>query len=128
MKLLLDTHTFLWAVWEPERLSELAQAKFLDIENELLLSAASYWEICIKHSVGKLILAQGWQEILDREIAANGIQWLSIEKEHCQAILTLPQIHGDPFDRLLVAQALHEGLSIVTRDVNIAEYEVETIW
>lgn len=128
MKLLLDTHAFLWAVWEPDRLGELAKAQFLDSENELLFSAASYWEICIKHTVGKLELAPCWEEMFDQEMAANGIQWLSIKKEHCQGALTLPQIHGDPFDRLLVAQAIAEGLTILTRDVNIAEYAVDTLW
>jgi PIN domain nuclease of toxin-antitoxin system len=128
LKLLLDTHTFLWAIWEPHRLSKEAQAQFLNNQNELFLSAASYWEICIKHAIGKLSLAPKWAEMFDREMAANGIQWLSIEKEHCQGILTLPPIHGDPFDRLLIAQALHGGLKIVTKDTNIAQYQVSILW
>lgn len=128
MKLLLDTHAFLWAVWGPERLSEVARVHFLDSANELLFSAASYWEICIKHTAGKLDLALGWEQLFEREMAANGIQWLNIEKEHCRAILALPHIHGDPFDRLLIAQARHEGLTILTKDENIAQYAVDTLW
>jgi PIN domain nuclease of toxin-antitoxin system len=128
LKLLLDTHTFLWAIGEPHRLSEVAQAQFLNNQNELFLSAASYWEICIKQAVGKLSLAPKWEELFEREITANGIQWLNIEKEHCLGILTLPPIHGDPFDRLLIAQALDEGLTILTRDSNIAQYQVGILW
>jgi PIN domain nuclease of toxin-antitoxin system len=109
-------------------LSKVAQAQFLNNQNELFLSAASYWEICIKHGSSKLKLAPKWEAMFEREIAANSIQWLSIEKEHCRGILALPPIHGDPFDRLLVAQALQEGLTIITADIHIAQYQVDTLW
>lgn len=127
MKLLLDTHTFLWSV-NGGPLSEAARAAFLDPENKLFLSAASYWEICVKVSIGKLVLADNWSQQFDIEMAANGIQWLPIEADHCRRILELPPIHQDPFDRLLVAQALCEEMQIVTADRHISGYLVVTVW
>lgn len=127
MKLLLDTHTFLWSI-AGQGLSEAATQSFLDIENELYLSAASYWEICIKFSIGKLKLESGWEKTIDREMAANSIRWLPIEKIHCQIITTLPPIHRDPFDRLLIAQALAEDMALLTADTNIQQYDITTIW
>jgi PIN domain nuclease of toxin-antitoxin system len=88
---------------------------------------ASYWELCIKHSIGKLELAPDWQKAFDREMAINGIRWLAIEKEHCQGIVDLPLIHGDPFDRLLIAQARQNDLKILTGDHNLTKYDVDTI-
>lgn len=127
MKLLLDTHAFLWFM-KGENLSQKAQDAFLDIDNDLYLSAASYWEICIKHSLGKLDLDKNWNEVFDREILLNGIKWLPIEKEHSQGIIELPMIHRDPFDRLLIAQAYAEGMTLLTADSNIKQYDISTIW
>ncbi len=86
MKLLLDTHTFLWSITNGN-LSESARTAFLDRENTLFLSAASYWEICIKISVGKIALAANWSQVFEEEITANGIQWLQIEKEHSRKVI-----------------------------------------
>ncbi|NJN53718.1 MAG: type II toxin-antitoxin system VapC family toxin [Anaerolineae bacterium] len=127
MKLLLDTHTFLWSM-TGSHLSERARATFLNRENRLFLSAASYWEICIKIGIGKLALAANWPQVFEEEIAANGIQWLPIEKEHSRKVIELPLIHRDPFDRLLVAQALCEDMTILTADSNIQSYAVTTLW
>jgi PIN domain nuclease of toxin-antitoxin system len=127
MKLLLDTHAFLWFM-KGENLSQKAQDSFLDIDNDLYLSAASYWEICIKHSLGKLDLDKNWNEIFDREMLLNGIKWLPIEKEHSQGIIELPMIHRDPFDRLLIAQAYAEDMILLTADSNIKQYDIPTIW
>lgn len=127
MKLLLDTHAFLWSISD-QNLSRQARDAFLDAENQLYLSAASYWEICIKRSIGKLVLADGWQEALDREMLANDIRWLPIEKTHCLSVAELPWLHRDPFDRLLIAQAQHEGMAILTADANIQQYDVATLW
>jgi PIN domain nuclease of toxin-antitoxin system len=127
MKLLLDTHAFLWFM-KGENLSQKAQDSFLDIDNDLYLSAASYWEICIKHSLGKLDLDKNWNEVFDREILLNGIKWLPIEKEHSQGIIELPMIHRDPFDRLLIAQACAEDMTLLTADSNIKQYDIPTIW
>jgi PIN domain nuclease of toxin-antitoxin system len=127
VKLLLDTQVFLWVI-NNQRLSQRARAAFLDTSNQLFLSAASYWEICIKQSIGKLGLAEDWQQSFEREMRANDIRWLPIEKAHCQAIIALPWIHRDPFDRLLIGQALHEGMTILTADEQIQQYDVTTIW
>ena len=127
MNLLLDTHAFLWIVNDGP-LSKTARALFLDAENKLFFSAASYWEICIKLSIGKLSLADDWAEKFDVEMAANGIQWLPIEQNHCRKIMELPLIHQDPFDRLLIAQAICDAMTIVTADPNIHTYSVATAW
>ena len=128
MNLLLDTHTFLWAIWGDPRLSDSAGVAFLNPQNKLYFSIVSYWEICIKHALGKLDLADNWSRAFDKEMADNGIYWLALEKEHCLGIIDLPQIHSDPFDRLLVAQAMHENLTLVTRDPNISKYQIDTLW
>lgn len=127
MKLLLDTHAFLRLIGN-QKLSQRASDAFLDPDNQLFLSAASYWEICIKLSIGKLVLAEDWQQSIDREMQINDIRWLPIEKSHCQAIIELPWIHRDPFDRLLIAQARQEGMAIVTADEHFSQYGVATIW
>jgi PIN domain nuclease of toxin-antitoxin system len=127
VRLLLDTHIFLWFAYGDQRLGNRVREAFLDVENDLFFSAASYWEICIKQSRGKLELTSGWEGLIDRVLAANGISWLAIEKLHCQAILKLPKVHKDPFDRLLVAQAKTAGLTVMTTDPHIPLYGVQTI-
>lgn len=127
MRLLLDTHTFLWFIYQ-----QPTGARFytlcLDPANDLYLSAASYWEICIKASLGKLELTDNWAEVFDREIARNRIHWLPIEPRHCRALLALPHHHRDLFDRLLVAQALVEGLTILSADPNLGRYAAPVVW
>jgi PIN domain nuclease of toxin-antitoxin system len=127
MKLLLDTHAFLWSITSGP-VSEQARIAFLNTENELFLSAASYWEISIKVSIGKLVLENGWQKTFEREMQLNGIKWLPIEKSHCHEVLTLPFHHSDPFDRMLIAQALCEEMTLVTVDGHIKQYAVQTLW
>lgn len=127
MKLLLDTHAFLWSL-SGEHFSKQAQDAFLNPQNSLALSAASYWEICIKVSLGKLKLQSNWEQIFDREMAANQIQWLPVEKEHCCRVVELPFIHRDLFDRLLIAQAICEEMTLLTADKNIHAYHVPTLW
>ena len=132
MRLLLDTHTFLWFILRPptgERFYQLC----LDPANDLYLSAASYWEIAIKAGLGKLDLTADWPEVFDHELAINAIRWLPIEKAHCLELLKLPRPelvsgHRDPFDRLLIAQARAEGLTVLTADPNFGRYEVEVVW
>ena len=128
MKVLLDTHAFLWLIQGDKRVSREAEAIFLERDNELFFSAASYWEICIKQSLGKLGLALGWQEILNTELAVNSVSWLDIKKAHCQGLLHLPQHHGDPFDRLLISQAVAENMVLLSADANIGKYSVKTVW
>lgn len=128
MRLLVDTHALLWLITGDARLSPTARALFLDPVNELFLSAASYWKICIKVSIGKLTLMSDWPEVIDRELVANGIEWLSVAKEHCQAVVTLPFHHRDPFDRILVAQAICESLSLLSDDPLLREYDAPVVW
>ena len=128
MKVLLDTHTLLWAIQDEKKLSSKARDTFLEPENELFVSMASYWELCIKAGLGKLELAKNWQKTLDDELLENGIKWLAIEKAHCDGIMKLPFLHRDPFDRLLVAQAQVETMTLLTADENIQKYKVKTIW
>lgn len=128
MRLLLDTQVFLWSLDAPERLSRGAAAAILDRAGELFLSAASYWEIGLKLSIGKLALREDWPEVLDREMTANRILWLPLERHHLRGVIELPWLHRDPFDRLLVAQARCEGLTLVTADEHIPAYPVDTLW
>ena len=127
MNVLLDTHAFLWAIGG-KGLEATARRAFLDRENTLFLSAASYWEICIKASLGKLQLAPNWTQRFEQEMLTNQIRWLPIQKEHCQQLMTLPWLHRDPFDRLLIAQAQAEGMTLMTADGNIRQYAVATLW
>lgn len=132
MRLLLDTHVFLWSITS-RRLSAAADAAFLNPDNTLYLSAASYWEICIKLSLGKLTLPEDWQAIAEMAMTVNAIHWLPIEKAHCLELLKLPQPalvagHRDPFDRLLIAQARAEGLTLLSADPNFGGYDVAVVW
>ncbi|MBQ36525.1 MAG: PIN domain nuclease [Gemmatimonadaceae bacterium] len=128
MKLLIDTHVFLWAVHGDPRLSKPAREAYLNRRNDLYVSAASFWEIGIKVSLGKLELASGWLETLRHEMEASGLRLLPVEPEHCASLASLPFHHRDPFDRLLVTQALKEGMSIITADRKLAEYEPACVW
>ncbi len=127
MKLLLDTHVFLWMIYDGN-LSLPARLAVMNPDNNLYLSAASYWEICIKLSLGKLQLTQQWPHAFEDEMKANHIIWLPVERTHCRELLDLPPIHGDPFDRLLIAQAQVENMVLVTADLTIRSYTVATIW
>ncbi len=121
MKLLLDTHLLLWAAGEPGRLSAAARALIDDPDNELLFSAASLWEVAIKHGLGREDF-QVDARLLRRGLLDNGYQELPIASEHAVAIDGLPTIHKDPFDRLLVAQAMVEGITLLTADPLVAQY------
>jgi len=128
VNLLFDTHAFLWFISGDKRMSETSKAAVLDTKNHLFFSAASYWEICIKQSLGKLGLIAGWQNVFDTELATNDIKWLAVEKSHCQGIVHLPMTHRDPFDRLLISQAQTEGMALLTADETIKKYSVKTLW
>lgn len=121
MKLLLDTHLLLWAAEDLERLPPEAQALMGDPDNELFFSVASLWEIVIKHGLGRADFRVD-ARVLRRSLLDNGYSELSILSEHAVAIDALPPIHKDPFDRLLVAQATVEGITLLTADVNVASY------
>ena len=121
MKLLLDTHVLLWAAGSPEQLSPEARAMLEDPDNALLFSAASLWEIAIKRSLGRADFKVD-ARVLRRGLQDNGYQELPITSEHAVFIDSLPPIHKDPFDRILVAQATVEGITLLTTDTLIAQY------
>lgn len=121
MKLLLDTHLLLWAAGEPQRLSLAALKLLKSTENELMFSAASVWEIAIKHGLGR----QDFQldpRVLRRSLLDNNYNELLISSDHAVAVDGLPALHTDPFDRLLIAQALVEGITLLTSDPLVAQY------
>ena len=128
MKVLLDTHAFLWLITDDDRLSENARQTFLNTENSLFFSAASLWEICIKKSLGKLSLKDGWFQTIEEEMEINTIQWLPIEMTHCAEATELPFNHRDPFDRMLIAQAIAEGMKLLSGDSRLSVYAIELIW
>jgi PIN domain nuclease of toxin-antitoxin system len=128
MNLLLDSHTMLWFFWDDPLLSGNAKALIVDPSNRKLVSVASCWEIAIKASVGKLKLGEPAQTFLAREIPKNNFDLLSIELDHATAVEALPFHHRDPFDRLLVAQALGNELPIVSADAVLDSYGVTRLW
>jgi PIN domain nuclease of toxin-antitoxin system len=121
MKLLLDTHLLLWAAGSPERLPPVALPLLEDPANELFFSAASLWEIAIKRGLGRSDF-QVDARVLRRGLLDNGYQELAITAEHAVSIDSLPPIHKDPFDRILVAQATVEGITLLTVDALVAKY------
>ncbi len=128
MRVLLDTHAFLWAITGDSRLSPLAQRLFLDNPNVLLLSAASLWEIAIKVRIGKLPLPQPASRYLGEQFSRNAIEVLPVEAAHALRLFELPDLHRDPFDRLLVAQCQVEGLPLVTGDAQLRQCAVDVLW
>ena len=121
MKLLLDTHLLLWAAGSPDRLSAEARALIEAPENELLFSAASVWEIAIKRGLGREDFRVDVR-LLRRGLLDNGYGELPVGSEHAVVLDGLPPLHKDPFDRLLVAQALVEGVTLLTSDERVAQY------
>ena len=128
MRLLLDTHTFLWSVENSPRLSAGARAAIADAGNEKLLSIASLWEIAIKVSLGKLTIAGPFDEMVDSLVANRLITMLPILPAHLKIVSTLPHHHGDPFDRVILAQAQHAGLTVVGSDSAFEDYGVARLW
>lgn len=121
MKLLLDTHLMLWAAGQPTRLPAAARRLLNDPTNELLFSAASIWEIAIKNTLGRDDFKVE-PRLLRRGLLDNGWLELPITGQHAVGIDGLPPLHKDPFDRLLLAQALSEGITLLTSDANLARY------
>jgi len=128
MKLLFDTHTFIW--WDSNRakLSQTALTVLEDSSHILLLSVVSIWEIQIKQQLGKLTLNQPLTEIIESQQKNNSIEVLPIQLNHVLGLQSLPPIHKDPFDRLLISQANIENAVLVSRDPLLAQYSVKLIW
>lgn len=128
MRLLLDTHAFLWFFIGDTSLSATARASIEDESNEKFFSVASLWKIAIKVSIGKLTLSAPFDEIFPDQLANNGIDLLGITPAHVSTITTLPFHHRDPFDRLLIAQTIVEQMQIVTIDSAFDDYPVIRLW
>ncbi|MCD4722625.1 MAG: type II toxin-antitoxin system VapC family toxin [Desulfobacula sp.] len=128
MDILLDTQVILWSISGDSRLSRQAGSVFLDPTNNLYFSIAGYWEIAIKISIGKLVLADRWSVIIDREMRGNFIKFLPITQKHCNSLTELPFYHRDPFDRMIVAQAKTEQMALLSADPQLKKYEIEVIW
>lgn len=123
MRLLLDTHALLWWLGDETRLASHAREAIVRGENAVIASVASIWEVAIKRATGRLQI----EADLPDSVVASGLELLQITAEHAWAAGALPRHHSDPFDRMLVAQAQLEGLTIVTRDARIARYQVAVL-
>ena len=128
MKVLIDTHVFLWWITNDPRLSPRAREIIADSANVVFLSAASGWEIAIKAKLGRLRLPDEPERFILKQLELNAIEVLPVQMSHALHVYALPDHHRDPFDRLLIAQAQLEKLPILTADPQISRYEVETIW
>jgi PIN domain nuclease of toxin-antitoxin system len=128
VRLLLDTHAFLWYVWGSSSMSATARGLVEDEANESLVSAASLWEIAIKVSTGKLALNGPFNLLKSDHVDANGFRLLPIEFEHSVIVSELPFHHKDPFDRLLVARSLAENIPLVSADAQLDDYGIQRLW
>jgi PIN domain nuclease of toxin-antitoxin system len=128
MKLLLDTHTFIWWVSEPGKLSKRALKACENKKNELILSVVSVWEMQIKIQLKKLRLKHSLTDLIIRQQTANDLQILPVSLEHVLALENLPSHHRDPFDRLLIAQSMQEQLQLVSKDKIFKQYSIKPVW
>ena len=128
MRFLLDTHAFLWAITDDPRLSDACRRIFNQGANHLLLSVASIWEMVIKVQLGKLPLPEPADRFLREQLSSNAIAALEVKASHALQLFALPNLHNDPFDRMIIAQSQAENLPILTADPLIARYPVETVW
>jgi PIN domain nuclease of toxin-antitoxin system len=128
LKLLLDTQCLLWWFTEPERLNSAAIDRIVASENELFFSVASVWEISIKVGIGKLPLPEAVDSYIASRMRLLGAQYLNITFPHTCRVAILPLVHRDPFDRLLVAQAQIEQMTLVTADEILTKYDVDLLW
>lgn len=127
MKILLDTHIFLWAITDDPRLTAAHRDLYLDEANDLCLSVASVWEILIKAGLGRLVLPSPATDYIIKQMDKNRLGTLAIHLSHLAELETLPPIHRDPFDRMLVAQARSENIPILSADPAIRKYKVSVL-
>ena len=128
MRALLDTHALIWMACEPDRLGSLAHKVILNTQTRLYVSMASFWELAIKLSLGKLELQDVTLDDLRAYAFQNSIQMLPISYLDCKHVIDLPFYHRDPFDRLLISQAMLGGLKIISKDMHFDKYDVQTVW
>jgi PIN domain nuclease of toxin-antitoxin system len=126
--LLLDTNVLIWTLSSSNKISRRAERAMSRSSMSLAVSVVSVWEIALKHHAGKLRLPAGLDQVVDQILYGSPWTILSVAPEHLPALASLPAIHTDPFDRLLIAQARHEGMTILTADEQIRKYDVRTIW
>jgi PIN domain nuclease of toxin-antitoxin system len=128
MRILLDTHVFLWWLLDKSELTENARNVIQNSENEIYVSAVSCWEIAIKAGLGRLELPRNPETFISEQLAMNCFESLPVQVSHALAVYQLPALHQDPFDRLLVAQAKKEKLALLTGNPLIARYDVDVVW
>ncbi len=128
MKILLDTHAFLWFVMDSPKISKRATSLIESTENEVYLSVARVWEMAIKVSIGKLRIDESFEDFIMPELESNQFSLLNIEVRHLGKVVNLPFHHRDPFDRLLAAQSLTMNMPILSRDTAFDLYDVERLW
>ena len=128
MKVLLDTHAFLWWIADDPRLPGRAREAIGNGSNEVFFSAVSAWEIAIKAGLGRVELPHPLDGFVTDQVRSNGLEVLPVHLRHALAVASLPELHRDPFDRMLVAQSRQEGLTLVSGDPDIARYDVAVVW
>ena len=128
MKLLLDTHAFIWWTTDARRLSAKALGALADPQNQVWLSVVSAWEMQIKQHVGKMTLQLPLQAMIAGQQTTNAVQVLPVELPHVFQLDSLPLLHRDPFDRLLIAQTLSEGSTLISADPLVAQYSAPVLW
>ena len=128
MKILLDTCTFLWIITDDPKLSPQAKKLFIDPSNEVYLSVASTWEIAIKYKRGKLLLPKSPEKYIPTKRKQHNIDSLPLDEEATLYLTKLPDLHKDPFDRILICQSIVSGLIILTPDELISQYPLRSIW
>jgi PIN domain nuclease of toxin-antitoxin system len=128
VKYLLDTGVWLWSLWQPERISPDGRAVLADLSHQVFLSAVTSWEVAIKSAAGKLNLPEAPGTYVPRRMADQGLRPLPVSHQHALAVYGLPDHHRDPFDRLLIAQANLEDMTLVTADRMIKKYPVQLLW
>ncbi|HAZ49488.1 MAG TPA: PIN domain nuclease [Cyanobacteria bacterium UBA11369] len=128
MRLLLDTHTFIWFVTDNPKLSDTARGLINYGNNEILISIASIWEMAIKQSTGKLSFGLPFRVFIEQQVSFNRIDILNINLDHIEVVVTLPFHHRDPFDRLIIAQAMVEKIPILSADSIFDAYSIQRLW
>lgn len=128
MRVLIDTHAFLWFITNDPKLSSAARTTIADTSHQILVSPATYWEIAIKTSIGKYPLSVPFETFITHGIDDNDFSILTIEPKHAAALINLPFHHRDPFDRLIIAQAMIEQIAIVSADKVFDAYPVTRVW
>ncbi len=128
MRLLLDTHTLFWSIEDPAKVSATAMAAIQPLTNDVLLSAATIWELAIKVGLGKMALSLPYRPWMEKAVADLVLSILPVTIEYAERQSTLPTHHQDPFDRLMIAQALVEGIPLVSVDIAFDPYGVTRIW